>query len=88
MSDYKAAAKRSIEPVTITVTVEATRISEKGTFSGFVIKSVKGPNNKTLKAVSPHKSGGGIWLMVESDEGIKFLTSGEAAKPKTAVKLF
>lgn len=87
MSDYKAAEKRSIEPVTLTVTVEATRISEKGTFSGFIVKSVKGPN-KTFKAVSPPKTGGGIYLMVESGEGIKFLTSGESTKPKTAVKLF
>lgn len=86
MSEHKAAEKRAIEPVTITVTVEATRISEKGTFSGFVIKSVKGPN-KTAKAVSPPTTGGGIYIQVESLEGIKIL--GEAAsKPKVTTKLF
>lgn len=87
MSEHKPTAKRVITPVTITVTVEASRINENGTFSGFVVKSVKGPNG-TCKAVSPPVSGGGLYLQVASLEGIKFLSDSSATAPKEKAKLF
>jgi hypothetical protein len=88
MSDEKkvASEKRSIQPVTLTVTVEATKISEKGTFSGFTVKSVKGPN-ATCKATGYQRNGGGIYIQVETLEGVKIL--GEVASvAKKATKLF
>lgn len=70
--------KRSIKPVTFTITVEAKKVNENGTFSSFEFKSVKGPN-KTAKAVSPLMAGGAIYLKVESLEGITVLAEGETA---------
>jgi hypothetical protein len=83
-----ATLKRSIKPVTFTVTVEARKVNENGTFSSFVFKGVKGPNS-TAKAVSPPQAGGAIYLKVESLEGIEFdddAASGIMAKIKA--KLF
>jgi len=79
--------KRAIAPVTITVKLVASRVNENGTFSGFTIESVKGPNSST-KAVCPPQGGGSIYLKVETLEGITFLTEGavQAAGPKK--KLF
>jgi hypothetical protein len=86
MSDFKAAAKRSIKPVTITVTVEATKLNENGTVAAFTVKSVKGPN-ETCKVSAPPRLGGGFFLRVESLKGIEFTSEADSA-PKTKTKLF
>jgi hypothetical protein len=86
MGEFKPTVKRSIRPVTLTVTVEATRVNENGTFSGFVIKSAKGPN-ATFKAVSPPQGGGAIYLKVESLEGVSVQTGAEATA-REKIKLF
>lgn len=70
--------KKGIRPVTITLTVEASRVNENGTFSQFVTKSIKGPND-TIKASFPPMGGGSIYLRVESLEGIEVI-KGEAKK--------
>jgi len=80
----KATRKRSIQPVRLTVTVEANRINENGTFSSFDIISVKG-GNKTARAVAPPQGGGSIYLKVSDLEGIEVLpenTKAEAVKTK------
>lgn len=80
----KATRKRSIQPVRLTVTVEANRINENGTFSSFDIVSVKGAN-KTLKAVAPPQGGGSIYLKVSDLDGIDVMpedTKAEAVKTK------
>ena len=80
----KATRKKSIVPVTLTLTVTATKVNENGTFSSFSIDSVKGPN-KTATAVAPPQGGGSIYLKVSSMEGLDILAEdekGNAPKPK------
>jgi len=79
--------KRSIKPVTITLTVEAHRINENGTFSKFIVKSLKGPNG-TIKAAMPPMGGGSIYLKVEDLEGISLLDDSTKAESNTPKKLF
>jgi len=82
MSDHKANPKRDITPVRLTVTVEARKISQKGTFSSFDIISVKGPNSST-KAVSHTKSGGAIYIQSPILDGIELAPEKDGkAKPE------
>lgn len=83
----KVTLKRAIAPVTITVKMVASRINENGTFSGFTVESVKGPNG-TAKAVCPPQGGGAIYLKVESLEGITLREDGVAATTVEKKKLF
>lgn len=88
MSENRTATvKRAIKPVTITLTVEVRKVNENGTFSGFEVKSIKGPN-KTVKAVSPLMSGGAIYLKTESLEGLTILTAEDNLQMVTKTKLF
>jgi hypothetical protein len=79
--------KRAIAPVTITVKLVASRVNENGTFSGFVVESVKGPNG-TCKAVCPPQGGGSVYIKVESLEGITILSDGAASTGQKKPKLF
>ncbi len=83
----KVTVKRAIAPVSITVKLVASRVNENGTFSGFVIESVKGPNG-TTKAVCPPQGGGAIYLKVESLEGITLREDGATGQPVEKKKLF
>ena len=83
----KVTLKRAIAPVTITVKLVASRVNENGTFSGFTIESVKGPN-ATCKAVCPPQGGGSIFLKVESLEGITLREDGVAAQTVEKKKFF
>lgn len=65
----KVTVKRAIAPVSITVKLVASRVNENGTFSGFVVESVKGPNS-TVKAVCPPQGGGSIYIKTETLEGL------------------
>jgi hypothetical protein len=64
--------KRRIKATTLTVVVKATRVNENGTFSGFEVVSVKGPN-KTFKVSAPPQGGGSLYLKVESLEGLEVI---------------
>lgn len=87
-ADRQVTLKKSIKPVTITVTLTASRINENGTFSGFVVQKVTGPN-KTAKASCPPMGGGSIYLKVESLEGVEVLNETATATPSAPkVKLF
>ena len=87
-SDKTATIKRRIAPVTITIVVQAEKVNENGTFSGFTVQSVKGPN-QTMKVVSPPMAGGAIYLKVSSLDGIKVLKDDDGDKGGGAkVKLF
>lgn len=83
----KVTLKRAIAPVTITVKMVASRINENGTFSGFVVESVKGPNG-TAKAVCPPQGGGAIYLKVETLEGITLREDGVTGQTVEKKKLF
>lgn len=79
--------KRSIKPVTLTVTLQATRINENGTFSGFTVAKASGPNG-TFKVSIPPQQGGAVYLKVENLEGISVLDADAAATVQQKVKLF
>ena len=83
----KVTVKRAIAPVSITVKLVASRVNENGTFSGFVIESVKGPNG-TTKAVCPPQGGGAIYIKVESLEGITLREDGATGQTVEKKKLF
>lgn len=80
-----ATIKRNIKPVTFTITVEARKVNENGTFSSFEVKKVAGPNS-TAKVVSPPQAGGAIYLKVDSLDNIEMLADTVVAAPKA--KLF
>lgn len=82
----KATKKRPIETVSITVTLEANRINENGTFSSFKVKSVKGPAG--IAVAIPPQGGGSIFLKTDSLEGIQFRTDDSGAEVKEKKKLF
>ena len=85
-TNRKPTVKRSIKPVTITLTVEASRVNENGTFSALVLKDIKGPNG-TITAAFPPMGGGSIYLKVTDLKGLTILEEGEKAD-KVAKKLF
>jgi hypothetical protein len=85
-ADRTTTVKRSIKPVTITVTLSASRINENGTFSGFTVQKITGPN-KTAKAVCPPMGGGSIYLKVDSLEGLELLTTADTSSPTATAKV-
>jgi hypothetical protein len=85
--NYSTTLKRRIRPVALTITVTASRINENGTFSGFEIGSVKGPN-KTFKVSAPPQGGGSLYLKVESLEGLQFMEESDTSSPAPKKKLF
>ena len=83
----KATTKRSIAPVRLTVTVEAKRINENGTFSSFDVVSVKGPNS-SMKAVCPPQGGGSIYLKTQSLDNIELMPEEASKSGPVKTKLF
>lgn len=83
----KVTVKRAIAPVSITVKLVASRINENGTFSGFTVESVKGPNG-TCKAVCPPQGGGAIYLKTETLEGLMIREEGATGLAVEKKKLF
>lgn len=80
-----ATVKRSIVPVTFTVTVKASRINENGVFSGLTVEAVTGPNG-TAKVAVPPSMGGAMFLKVEDLKGLTFLSEGEVTAAKAEKK--
>jgi hypothetical protein len=74
-----AALKRSIRPLTFVVEVTATRISEKGTFSGLqAVKVIKAPAKVNALAKAPPMAGGAIYIQTETLDGITIVETSEA----------
>lgn len=89
MSAYTPKAKRSINPVTITLVVEATKINESGTLLGFTLKKI----NKGLKMSAPPQGGGSIYIRLDDgvspkDAGIEIMAEGTAKVVTKERKLF
>jgi len=88
MSAYTPKLKKSIAPITITLTIEATRINESGTLLGFVVKKMP----KGFKLSSPPQGGGALYIRLDDgvtlqEAGIQLLETAE--KPAVASrKLF
>ena len=88
-SNYTPKAKRSISPLTVTVTLEATRINESGTLLGFTVKKI----SKGLKVSSPPQAGGAIYIRLDDgadlkDAGIELLPEGAKKVVTKERKLF
>ena len=85
--DYEATPKQTIAPITFVIEVTAERISQKGTFSGLKVQSVKAKDNtelsKLIKVASPFQSGGAMYLQVTALDALRFLKAkGEAGDTK------
>jgi hypothetical protein len=84
----QATLKKSIKPVTFTITVVAKKVNENGTFSAFEVQSVKSNvKNSTFRVVAPPQAGGALYLKCDTLEGLELMAEGTVATgPKT--KLF
>lgn len=89
MSERAPTAKRSIQPVTVTVEITATRINENGTLSGITARVVKqSVKGNEFKTSVPPMAGGAIYIKALSLDGLTLLAD-DAPKAATAkVKLF
>jgi hypothetical protein len=84
----QATVKKSIKPVTFTITVVAKKVNENGTFSAFEVQSVKGNvKNNTFKVVAPPQAGGALYIKCETLDGLELMTEGAVANTPKA-KLF
>lgn len=84
----QATMKRSIKPVTFTITVTAKKINENGTFSAFEIQSVKGSaKNSTFRVVAPPQAGGALYIKCDTLDGLELVAEGMTATA-AKVKLF
>lgn len=84
----QATVKKSIKPVTFTITVTAKKVNENGTFSNLEVQSVKGNvKNSTFRVVAPPQAGGAMYLKCDTLEGLELLAEGAVATGPKA-KLF
>jgi hypothetical protein len=84
----QATVKKSIKPVTFTITVTAKKVNENGTFSNLEIQGVKGNvKNSTFRVVAPPQAGGAMYIKCDTLEGLELLTEAMAATG-TKAKLF
>jgi len=84
----QATVKKSIKPVTFTLTVVAKKVNENGTFSAFEIQGIKSNiKNGTFRVVAPPQAGGALYIKCDTLEGLELMTEGVSA-PAVKVKLF
>jgi hypothetical protein len=84
----QATLKKSIKPVTFTITVVAKKVNENGTFSAFEVQSVKSNvKNSTFRVVAPPQAGGALYLKCDTLEGLELMAEGTVATGPKA-KLF
>ena len=88
MATYTPKLKKSITPITLTITIEATRINESGTLLGFNVKKMP----KGFKLSAPPQGGGSIYIRLDDgvslkDAGIELLDDAVKAPAETR-KLF
>jgi len=87
----EAAKKVRIAPVTFVIEVTADKVSERGTFSGLTIKSIKSNVKELqsfLRVAAPVQGGGAMYIKTEAVEGLSIQGEVGTAAPKKAVKLF
>ena len=83
-----ATLKKSIKPVTFTITVVAKKVNENGTFSSLEIQGVKGNvKNSTFRVVAPPQAGGAMYIKCDTLDGLELVAEGATSTaPKS--KLF
>jgi len=83
-----ATLKKSIKPVTFTITVVAKKVNENGTFSSLEIQGVKGNvKNSTFRVVAPPQAGGAMYIKCDNLDGLELVADG-ATSTATKSKLF
>jgi len=84
----QSTVKKSIKPVTFTITVVAKKVNENGTFSAFELQGVKSSvKNSTFRVVAPPQAGGALYIKCDTLEGLELvLESAVSNTPKA--KLF
>jgi hypothetical protein len=84
----QATLKKSIKPVTFTITVVAKKVNENGTFSSLEVQGVKGTvKHSTFRVVAPPQAGGAMYIKCDSLEGLELVAEGAVATANKA-KLF
>ena len=84
----QATVKKSIKPVTFTITVVAKKVNENGTFSSLEVQGVKGSvKNSTFRVVAPPQAGGAMYIKCDSLDGLELMAEGAVATA-TKSKLF
>lgn len=86
-----AARKVNIQPITFVIEVTAERVSEKGTFSGIKVASIKSSVKDLaghLKVSVPPQGGGAMYLRTDSLKGVKVTGETETKAKAKEVKLF
>ena len=89
MANYTPKAKRNIDPMTITVTLVASKINESGTLLGFAVQKI----TKGFKVSAPPQGGGALYIRLDDgvspeQAGVKILAEGEAKVVTKERKLF
>lgn len=84
----QATVKKSIKPVTFTLTVVAKKVNENGTFSAFEIQGVKSNvKNSTFRVVAPPQAGGALYIKCDTLDGLELVLDG-ATPTGPKAKLF
>ena len=84
----QATVKKSIKPVTFTITVVAKKVNENGTFSAFEVQGVKSTvKNSTFRVVAPPQAGGAMYIKCDTLDGLELMADGAVAMV-TKTKLF
>jgi hypothetical protein len=84
----QATVKKSIKPVTFTITVVAKKVNENGTFSAFEVQGVKSTaKNSTFRVVAPPQAGGALYIKCDTLDGLELMAEGTVSNAPKA-KLF
>jgi hypothetical protein len=89
MSNKEAAPKVRIAPVTFVIEVTADKVSDKGTFSGLTVKSIKSTVKELqgfLRVAAPPQGGGSMYIKTDSMKGLD--VQGDITAAKKTIKLF
>jgi len=91
MSNNEAAPKVRIAPVTFVIEVTADKVSDKGTFSGLTVKSIKSTVKDLqgfLRVATPVRGGGALYIKTDSMKGLDVQGEVGTTAAKKPVKLF
>lgn len=80
-----------VKPLTITVTLTASRVNENGTFLGWTVDKVASGDKDipaaSLKVSAPPSGGGALYIKSETFEGVK-IKDASTPKEETEKKKF